>query len=74
MKLFSNTKQGFIKDRGGENALHVEIIEVVLVLCNIANNDYQHDSIIFHTFFPQKSFGQLLDISPNKLKICYRST
>ena len=44
--------------------LHLEITEVVLVHCNIANNDYQQDSNVLHTFVPNKSFGQLLDISP----------
>ena len=42
---------------------HLEITEVVLVQCNIVNNDYQHDSRILYIFIPNKSFGQLLDIS-----------
>ena len=37
--------------------------EVVLDLCNIVNNDYQHDSRVLYTFAPQKLFSQLLDIS-----------
>ena len=41
----------------------LEVTEVVLVYCNAVNNDYQRDSRIFYTFFPDKSFGQLLDIS-----------
>ena len=32
--------------------------------CNIVDNDYQQDSRILHTFVPNKSFGQWLDISP----------
>ena len=43
---------------------HLEITEVVLVHFNIVNNDYQQDSRVFYTFVPNKSFGQLLDISP----------
>ena len=43
---------------------HLEITEVVLVHSNIVNNDYQQDSRVWHTFVPNKSFGQLLDISP----------
>ena len=42
---------------------HLEITEVVLVHCNIANNNFQQDSRVLHTFIPNKSFGQLLDIS-----------
>ena len=43
--------------------LHLEITEVVLVHCNIANNGYQHDLKVSYTFVPNKSLGQLLDIS-----------
>ena len=43
---------------------HLEITEVVLVHCNIINNDYQQDSRFLHTFIPNKTFGQLLDVSP----------
>ena len=35
--------------------------------CNIANNDSQHDSRVLLTFIPNKSFVQLLDISPKNL-------
>ena len=37
------------------------ITEVVLVHCNILNNDYQQDSRTLNTFVSNKSFGQLLD-------------
>ena len=30
------------------------------------NNGYQQDSRVLHTFVPNKPFGQLLDISPEK--------
>ena len=43
---------------------HSEITEVVLVHCNIVNNDYQQDSRVLYTFIPNKAFGQLLHISP----------
>ena len=45
---------------------HLEITEVVLVHCNIVNNNYQQDSRVLYTFVPNKSLGQLLDISPKK--------
>ena len=45
---------------------HLEITEVVLIHCNIVNNDYQQDSRVLYTFVPNKSFGQLLDMSPPK--------
>ena len=46
---------------------YLEITEVVLVHCNIVNNYYQQNSRVLYTFVPNKSFGQLLDISPKKL-------
>ena len=41
-----------------------EITEVVLVHCDIVNNDYQQDSMVLYTFVPNKPFGSLLEISP----------
>ena len=63
MKLLGNTKNKLTKNENGENMPHFEITEVALVHCNIANNDYQPDSRFLYTFVPNKSFGQLLDIS-----------
>ena len=65
MKFLGSTKNKITKDENGENVPHLEISELVLVHCNIVNNDYQQDSRVLHTFVPNKSFGQLLDISPN---------
>ena len=42
---------------------HLEITEVVLVQCNIVNNDYQQNSRVSYTFVPNKPFGSLLEIS-----------
>ena len=50
--------------KNDENVLHLEITEVVLVHCNIANNDYQQDSRVLYTFVSNKPFGSLLEISP----------
>ena len=43
---------------------NLEVVEVVLVYCNIVNNDYQQESRILYTFVPIKTFGSLLEISP----------
>ena len=66
MKVLGITKNKINADKNGENVPHLEIIEVILVRCNIANNDHQHDSRVLNTFAPNKSFGQLLNISPKK--------
>ena len=54
MKLLGSTKNEITKDKNGE------ITEVVLVHCNIVNNDYQQDSRVLYTFVPNKSFGNFL--------------
>ena len=65
MKLLGSTENEITKDKNGGNVQHLEITEVVLVHCNIVNNDYQQDSRVLYTFVPNKSFGSLLDISPS---------
>ena len=44
MKLLGSTESKINKDKNGENVPHLEIVELVLVHCNLANNDYQQDS------------------------------
>ena len=63
MKLLGSTKNK-IKDKNGKNVPHLEIAEVVLVHCDIVNNDYQKDSRVLYTFVPNKPFSSLLEISP----------
>ena len=43
MKLLGSTKNKITKYKYGENVPHLEITEVVLVQCDIVNNDYQQD-------------------------------
>ena len=64
MTLLRRTKSKVTKNKNGENVPHLEINELLLVHCNIVNNDYQHVSRALYTFISNKSFGQLLDISP----------
>ena len=64
MKLLGSTKSKITKNENGEYVPFLGITEVVLIHCNIVNNDYQQDSRVLYTFVPNKSFGQLIDISP----------
>ena len=64
MKLLGSTENKITKDKDRENVLHFEITEVLLVHCDIVNNDYQQDSRVLYTFVPNKPFGSLLEISP----------
>ena len=54
IKLLGSIKNKITKDKNGENVLHSEITEVVLVHCNIVNNDYQQDLRILFTLVPNK--------------------
>ena len=58
MKLLGSTQNKITKDKNGENVLHLEITEAVLVHCNIVNSDYQQDSRVLYTFVPNKPFGR----------------
>ena len=62
MKLLGSTKSKITKDKNGEKVANLEIAEVVLIHCNVANNSYHQNSRVLYTFVPNKSFGQLLDI------------
>ena len=66
MKSFRSNTSKITKDKNGENVPHLEITEAVWVHCNIVNNDYQQDSKVLYIFNPNKSFGQMLDISQKK--------
>ena len=66
MKLLGSTENKITNDKNGENIPHLEITEVVLVHCNIVNNDYQQDSRVLYILVPNKTFGSLLEILTNK--------
>ena len=63
MKLLGSTISKINKDKNGEDVPHLEIVEVVLVHCNLVNHDYQQNSRILYTFVPSKTIGSLLEIS-----------
>ena len=50
MKLLESTENKIIEDKGGANVPHLEIAEVALVHYNIANNDYQQESLVHVCF------------------------
>ena len=63
MKLFESTKSKITKDENIENVPYLEITKVVLVQFNIVNSNYQQNSRVLYIFLPNKSIGQLIDIS-----------
>ena len=61
MKLPGSTqKKNKKKNKNDENVPHLEITEIVLVYCNIVNNDWQQDSRVFYIFVPDKLFDKNL--------------
>ena len=61
MKLLRGTENKITKVKNGENVPHLEITEVILVHCNIVNNNYQQDSRVLYTFVPNKPFGNFIN-------------
>ena len=57
MKLLGRAENKITQDENGENVSRLEITEVVVVNCDTVNNDYQQDSRILYTLFPNKSFS-----------------
>ena len=66
MKLLRNTKKMFIKIK---NVPKLESVEVVLVHCNLVNNNYQQASKVLFSFARNKQFDHLINISPHSLTI-----
>ena len=60
IKLLGSAENEITKDKNGENVSRLEVVELVLVHCNLVNND----SRILYAFVPKKTFGSLLEISP----------
>ena len=71
MQLLGSSKKVIDRNKDGEIVPRLETVEVVLVHCNLVNNNYQQASKVLFTFVPNKQFGQLITItthSPAMLK------
>ena len=67
MKLFTSTKILIVKTKNRENVPSLEVAEVVLVQCNLVDNQYQQKSDVLYTFTPNKSYAYLLNVEPSYL-------
>ena len=67
MQLLGSSKNVIDKNKDGEIVPRLETVEVVLVHCNLVNNNYQQASKVLFTFVPNKQFGQLITITPHSL-------
>ena len=45
----------------------LEVIEVVLIQCNLIDNQYQQKSEILYTFTSNKFYAYLLNVEPSNL-------
>ena len=60
------------KTKNGEKVPSLEIVEVVLIQCNLVDNHYQQKSEVIYTFnkviyTPNKCYAYLLNVEPNDL-------
>ena len=65
MKLLGSTKKDVDQAKDGEDVPKLESAKVVLVHCNLVNNNYQQAPKVLFTFVTNKQFGQLINISPH---------
>ena len=65
MKLLGSAKQVIDEHKNSENVPKLELVELVLMHCNVAKNDYQQASKVIFIFVPNKQFGELISIAPH---------
>ena len=65
MQSLGSSKKDIDQIKDGEIVPTVETVEVVLVCCNLVNNNCQQASTVLFTFLPNKQFGQLITITPH---------
>ena len=58
MRLLGSSITDIDPDKDGENVPKLEAVEIVLVHCNLVNNNYQLASKVLFTCVPNKQFGQ----------------
>ena len=67
MKLFGSTEKIIDRTKNGEDIPSLEVLEVVLVQCNLVNIQYQQKSEVLNTFTPNKSYAYPLNAEPSNL-------
>ena len=67
MKLLGSKNKDVDQDKNGDVVPKLESVEVILVHCNLVNNNYQQASKVLFTFAANKQLGQLITITPHSL-------
>ena len=70
MKLFGSPKKLIDKTKNGEKVPSLEVVKVVLVQCNLVDNQFQQKSEVLYTFTPKHSYSYLLNVEPTNL-VCF---
>ena len=65
--LFGSTKKITDKTKNGENVPSLEVIKVILVQCNLGDNQYQQKLEVLYSFKPNKFYAYLLNVAPSNL-------
>ena len=66
-KLLGSTKKLVDKTKNGENVPSLEVVEAVLVHCNLVDSQYQQNSEVLYTFTSNKSYAYLLNVETSNL-------
>ena len=67
IKLFGSRKTLIDKTKNEENAPSLKVAEVVLVQCNLVDDQYQQKSEVLYSFTTNKSYAYPLNVEPNNL-------
>ena len=67
MKLFGGTEKLIDKTKYRENIPSLEVVEVVLVQCNLVDSQHQRNSEVLYTFKRNKYYAYFLNVEPSNL-------
>ena len=65
MKLLGSKNKDVDQSKDREDVPKLESVEIVLVHCNLVNNNYQQASKVLFTFVLNKQFGQSITVTTN---------
>ena len=67
MRLLGSSSDTIDGDKNSELVPKLESVDLVLVHCNVVNNNYQQASKVLFTFVPNEKYDQLITVSPETL-------
>ena len=67
VRLLGSSSDTIDDDKNSELVPKLENVDLVLVHCNVVNNNYQQAYKVLFKFIPNKKYGQLITVSPETL-------